>query len=163
MPPTLGLGIVEQSVTAVQADSIGSYDDRWRFRWGLYADARPRENSANLLGWESANSAEGWQLDLTFPEVPNSVVRGPWATCVARRWKDRAVIFMLEARSGILGLRRAVRREEGFHKGHVLIGDSNRHSRVQQGPSDSHKLAPSVSQAGRALCRRSGCGGAPPR
>lgn len=126
-----GLGVVEKEVSPTEAESIGAYDDRWRFRWGLYSEARPRENSARILGWDSASSvkpilgvSEGWQLDLAFPEVPGPIIRGHWAICVSRKWRDKEPIFMLEARAGILALRRAVRRIGGFHRRHVLIGDS---------------------------------------
>lgn len=115
-----GVGIVEREVELSVVSRIAAYDDRWRFRWGLYEGANPRENSPWQLGWADPESVkpirprpEGWRVDLSFPEVPTETLQGPWKTCVSKRWRDRESIFLLEARAGILGLRRAVRRLEG--------------------------------------------------
>ena len=112
-----GLGISASTAPPLLIEDTAGFNDRWRFREELYELRGARDNTDNFFTGAVTSAA--------FPEVSKEILEeGVWHDVVASPWKFVEPICMLEARAGLLVVRRLARSTQNFGRKHLVLGDS---------------------------------------
>lgn len=131
-----GFGIVEREMDVGDVQSMGSWNERWRFKRLPVSSWRPRDRALGkdvfcdhstarrpeALGEQSHEFVE----DPLFPEIPHSVLKpSDWKTTKIGRWHDTSEhITLKEGRCLLLCLRRLSRSSSHRNKKHLVFVDN---------------------------------------
>lgn len=131
-----GFGIVEREMDIGDVQSMGSWNERWRFKRLPVSSWRPRDRALGkdvfsdistarrpeTLGEQSHEFVE----DPLFPEIPHSILKpSDWKTAKIGRWQDTSEhITLKEGRCLLLCLRRLSRSSSHRGKKHLVLVDN---------------------------------------
>lgn len=131
-----GFGIVEREMNVGDIQSMGSWNERWRFKRLPVSSWRPRDRALGkdvfsdistarrpeALGEQSHEFVE----DPLFPEIPHSILKpSDWKTAKIGRWQDTSEhITLKEGRCLLLCLRRLSRSSSHRNKKHLVLVDN---------------------------------------
>lgn len=128
-----GYGIMRGRFDREEVESVGRYDERWRFSKAYEQNLPPRAHA--LLALDPFADVESvrpfrearrpvWEA-ADYPEVPKSMLmRSSWLRAFIGAWRRREAIHMLEGRVGVLALRRQVRDRSKHGSRLLFLSDS---------------------------------------
>ena len=110
-----GFGVVNRPLDVDVVRGLGSWEERWRYRW--FASVAPRSRA--LEGFIAPpsgrdlhvlNAGAAWAFDVPVPDVPPSFLdEDDWRRVAALKWHDTEAMHMLEARACVWSIRRMSR------------------------------------------------------
>ena len=125
-----GYGVCCREVERSTAESLGRWNERWRFKrlgpeeWAPRRRALGRDplvEGITVVGGDSIEQG----LNEDFPEVPLDVVDSShWRTVLMGKWRQKEAITVNEGRALVLCLRRLCRSSRSRGLKHVVLVDS---------------------------------------
>ena len=130
-----GYGVCCREVEQSTAESLGRWNERWRFKrlgpeeWAPRRRALGRDplvEGITVVGDDGEyDSIEQVGLNEDFPEVPLDVVDSShWRTVLMGKWRQKEAITVNEGRALVLCLRRLCRSSRSRGLKHVVLVDS---------------------------------------
>ena len=130
-----GYGVCCREVERSTAESLGRWNERWRFKrlgpeeWAPRRRALGRDplvEGITVVGDDGEyDSIEQVGLNEDFPEVPLDVVDSShWRTVLMGKWRQKEAITVNEGRALLLCLRRLCRSSRSRGLKHVVLVDS---------------------------------------
>ena len=130
-----GYGVCCREVERSTAESLGRWNERWRFKrlgpeeWAPRRRALGRDplvEGITVVGDDGEyDSIEQVGLNEDFPEVPLDVVDSShWRTVLMGKWRQKEAITVNEGRALVLCLRRLCRSSRSRGLKHVVLVDS---------------------------------------
>ena len=130
-----GYGVCCREVERSTAESLGRWNERWRFKrlgpeeWAPRRRALgcdPFVDGITVVGDDGEyDSIEQVGLNEDFPEVPLDVVDSShWRTVLMGKWQQKEAITVKEGRALVLCLRRLCRSSRSRGLKHVILVDS---------------------------------------
>ena len=130
-----GYGVCCREVERSTAESLGRWNERWRFKrlgpeeWAPRRRALGRDpfvDGITVVGDDGEyDSIEQVGLNEDFPEVPLDVVDSShWRTVLMGKWQQKEAITVKEGRALVLCLRRLCRSSRSRGLKHVILVDS---------------------------------------
>ena len=130
-----GYGVCCREVERSTAESLGRWNERWRFKrlgpdnWGPRRRALGRDplvEGSTVVGDDGEyDSIKQVGLNEDFPEVPLDVVDSShWRTVLMGKWRQKEAITVNEGRALVLCLRRLCRSSRSRGLKHVVLVDS---------------------------------------
>eukprot|EP00438_Fugacium_kawagutii_P002485 Skav209078 [mRNA] locus=scaffold207:207591:211020:- [translate_table: standard] len=169
-----GFGIVETTVLPGEAQRIGAWSERFRFKrlpveeWAPRKRALPKDvfgDVSAVLGDPGSGIYDDFVENRDFPEVTGALLHEErWHTVKMGKWADKGdSITIKEGRALVIALRRLARSSQRRNKNHVILLDNlalcfsvakGRPSLVKKSPqllkghvSQARKLAPRESRS----------------
>ena len=130
-----GYGVCCRDVEQTTAESLGRWNERWRFKRLGPEEWAPRRRALGRDPFVDGTTVVGdeWEYDQNdnveqnedFPEVPLSVVEASqWKTVLMGKWRSSEAITVKEGRALVLCLRRLCRSSRSRGLRHVILVDS---------------------------------------
>lgn len=130
-----GYGVCTRSLDAKLVESMGRWNERWRFRrldpdqWGPRRRALgvdPFSDVSAVLGSGSCfDELDEMETNVDFPEIPREVTQPSyWKTVLMGKWRHEGAITVKEGRALALAVRRLSRSSESRGKKHLFLVDS---------------------------------------
>ena len=131
-----GHGLCSQRLNPDVTNSMGRWNERWRYKRLEPEHWLPRQRALGLDPFSDINTVRGWDYDDyddqyivendDFPEVPSSIMAGDrWKTVLMGKWDNTSEhITIKEGRALVLCLKRLCRSVGNRDKRHLILVDN---------------------------------------